>query len=200
MANVQRICTRAILLDHGEIVEDDSPQKVIRTYSQRNAQVDVDATCVDERNGAVPTPTYESDLAQIIAGHIVDRDGAKQNQVKYRDEVIFSLRVDVYETLEHVIMELLFVPVNMGGIVARTRQFELLEGVRRGSYFATIRCEGMNLAPGVYSVNAVVYDENTVLSMVEDVYRLVIVPGDTGLSSNTAGFFEFDGELRLSKA
>lgn len=52
----------------------------------------------------------------------------------------------------------------------------------------------MGLTPGTYTLHATLFDENTVLSMVENIRMINITPM-LGMMNNTGGFFKIETEV-----
>ena len=53
---------------------------------------------------------------------------------------------------------------------------------------------------GIYSIHATLFDDNTVLSMVENASTFMIVARGDGLAQNVAGFSEIEGVFSLTES
>lgn len=198
MSNIQRICSRVMLLDHGRLIADGKPTEVIGEYLQRAAQAELREVVSDKGVGQVAVRTHESDLATILSVSMPRDVQAAANQVLYREGAAFAVCFDVHKRIPSLTIELLFFATSAGCIAARTRQLTRSASLGEGRYTAQIRCGEVALLPGVYQIHAAIFDENTVLSMVENACPLVVVARGKGPMHNIGGFVEIEGEMSLS--
>jgi lipopolysaccharide transport system ATP-binding protein len=200
MASVRKICSRVVYLDKGVVVADGTPEHSIGQFLQKSSAKVLKNIIVEEGDTLSPTPTYESEIATIVSAATHNADNEVVQQVLYRDEVTFELELDISRTIETVVIELLFYEPTAGCIAARTRQFTYVGPVGVGHHHARINCQSIPLAPGTYTIHATLFDENTVLSMIENITILAVAPRGSGIMHNIGGFFEVDGEMAISAA
>ena len=201
MANVRRICSRAILMNHGKILADGALEPVIGEYLKLTNSIEIESDFLGNKNRSItPAVTYSSALAQIIGMTSMNGESEKVDSFMYRENPVFLINIKVLEAIENSIVELLFYSPSMGCMAARTKQFKQEGAVKPGRYKFGIKSFDMGLAPGLYAVHATLYDENTVLSMVENISVINIVPQGNGIMHNTGGFFEIGGEMRIVNA
>ena len=150
---VERLCTRVILLNHGRVLRDDQPTMVCNAFYQlMDEQI---AEQARKANGSVGTKrverTGEVDLLDVS---IHDKYGNKTEAVMQGEDVTFVLRYKATDTLKNVIF----------GVGIHTNDFLYLadkdteddglitQDIQLGIF--TVRCKVRNfpLLQGVYSL------------------------------------------------
>ena len=150
---VERLCTRVILLNHGRVLRDDQPTMVCNAFYQlMDEQI---AEQARKANGSVGTKrverTGEVDLLDVS---IHDKYGNKTEAVMHGEDVTFVLRYKATDTLKNVIF----------GVGIHTNDFLYLadkdteddglitQDIQLGIF--TVRCKVLNfpLLQGVYSL------------------------------------------------
>lgn len=96
---IERLCTRVILLDHGRVLKDDQPTKVCNIYYQlMDEQIADQARKSFESTGIKRIErTGEVDLLDIS---INDKNGSKIDAILHGEDVTFVIRYKVTDTLK----------------------------------------------------------------------------------------------------
>ena len=195
MANVRRICSRAILMNHGKILADGALEPVIGEYLKLTNSSEIESDFLGNKNRSItPAVTYSSALAQINGMTSMDGESEKVDSFTYRKDPVFLLTIDVSKTIYKPTIELFFYCPSLGSMAARTGWSKEIDFLKSGRYKFRIRCVDMGLTPGTYTLHATLYDENTVLSMVENIRMINITP-KLGMMNNTGGFFKIETEV-----
>jgi hypothetical protein len=83
--SVERICDRAILLEHGEVVDQGPPEEVFRTYHRR--------LTTRTRAAAVAKPTRLTDTAEITAVRACGIDGIWRERFVEGEPMLFEVHL-----------------------------------------------------------------------------------------------------------
>lgn len=195
MANVRRICSRGILMNHGKILADGDLEPVIGEYLKLTNSSEIESDFIGNKNNSItPVVTYSSDLARIIGMTSMNEESEEVDSFMYREDLVFLLTIDVLKTIYKPWIELLIYCPSLGVMAARTRVGKKIDSLESGRYKFRISCVDIGLTPGTYAVHATVFDENTVLSMIENISIINITPVPD-MMNNTGGFFTIDTEI-----
>jgi lipopolysaccharide transport system ATP-binding protein len=149
MQAIAQLCDRALLLEHGRVVQDGRSEDVVAHYLQTSA-------------GAGSTRTWDLDsapgdeLVRLLSVRIVDRDGGAVDYVDVREPVGVELRFRVLEHGRPVVPK---IKLNADGRIA----FNAMDVDPRwsepsppGEYVATAWIPGNYLNEGLMSIDAAV--------------------------------------------
>jgi ABC-type polysaccharide/polyol phosphate transport system ATPase subunit len=111
MGSVQRFCDRALLLEHGKVVDLGDPEHVGNRYLELNFSEQARAAEADEEQVVEPTqPEIEVELeeptrygdgrAEIVEGWFEDADGRRTDVLPNGKQATFAARVRFHEDIE----------------------------------------------------------------------------------------------------
>ena len=88
---VEQLCSRAVLLDEGHVVEEGKPDKVIHAYHRR-----LSGLGAEQEERARP----DSELSRIIDVRAIDRDGVARHRFVERDLLVIQTRLHSEEDID----------------------------------------------------------------------------------------------------
>ena len=154
MGAVQNLCTRAIALHNGRMVEDGEPAEVIQNYLARLVPPSGEGISSGNPDRRTTGPLH------ITSGYLVDGAGQRTEHVNAGDQVSFVFEYD--NPAEHERLNFVVEIMNGSGIVVHylnAQQFGIvLPGRRRGSIVCKI--PRLALPIGEYVVRTVLSDRS----------------------------------------
>jgi lipopolysaccharide transport system ATP-binding protein len=164
---IQTLCSRALLLDGGQLAMDDTPDRVLDEYNARIARREEASTAA---NGPAPgrERRHGSGLARIAQVSFQDVDGHLLTQGRTGQTVQFEIGYEVLGAVQDL----------AAGIAIRDRTGYVVFGTNthhmavplpnaRGRYALTLHVPRLALGPGSYSVSVALHKGRT---HVEDDY------------------------------
>ncbi len=197
---VERLCTRTILLDHGQIVADGEAQDVCRQfYDRTNAKMKADAVAVrGAQQIANPTPNAIADL-NLIAIELIDEQAHAVEVVPYMKDIVVRLRFKARTDLRNVAFEVGVHTSDMLYLATHdSDRQQAIPLLTAGEY--EIRCvfKRPPLVPGVYSLRLAISQNNgtTQLFYGENMVHFQVTTLNSKSEPPTSphGFFALDGQ------
>ncbi len=150
LREVDRLCSRVILLERGRIVENGPPKRVCSLFYERsNEKVRSTFAAIGARGGRLEA-SGEVELTDI---DVLDAHGAVVDTVKYEAPFAVRIRMRVVREITDVIFELGFHTSDFLYIATLTSDTRLaLPRLARGDHEIVCRFDRMPLLPGVYSL------------------------------------------------
>jgi lipopolysaccharide transport system ATP-binding protein len=196
---VERLCTRAVLLDRGRIIQEGATKTVCQQFFERtNARVMANVSegaAVLARSG----PAIQKADVKLLSLDVLDADGQPIDVVVYRRDFAVQVRFSTPKTLNNPVFNLGIHTADM--LYLANHQSDLqhaIEQVGAGEY--TIRCvfRRLPLVPGVYSLRfsitagvattPVYYGENLAHFQVTETGADEVAP------DSAEGFFALDAD------
>ena len=192
---VERLCNRVLLLDHGKVLADDAPSKVCELFYRRSNEL--------VRNAAVSSPgsrwgnTQESDELKLEELALVGPDGLDTHVITYRTNFKVRLRVNVMAELHKPTFGIGVHTTDFLYITTQNSEQQLRIGtLSPGRYDIICDIADCPLLPGVYALRlgisegtasrGVFYGENLL-------HFQVVSNADRPLSeANSHGFFALE--------
>ena len=196
---VERLCSRVILLDHGRIVTDDNPHEVCDLfYAQNDEKVRITGAVAM----AARARTESSGTVDLVEIHFVDEQGLATERIEHDAPATLRLRYRFTERLTNPIfgvgvhtVDFLYLGTSITEERFANRELE------PGIYELTFRINRFPFLPGVYAVrlgvnsgiltNAVFYKESALSFQ-------VVKTGVHRSQSMQEGFVALDGAWHLS--
>jgi homopolymeric O-antigen transport system ATP-binding protein len=196
---VERICSRVILLDHGKKFADGLPAKMCGLfYAQNDEKIKTQSELVTTKSRK-----EQSGEIELISIDVTDKNGQLLDYITYNKDVTFNLHFKVNTLLEHP---------NFGFGIHTTDFLYLATEITEnqfkdktlvpGKYTLTISIPSFPLLPGVFSirvgVNAgkiarnIFYEENLLHFQVKNTT-------EERTQSMTEGFISLNGKWGLTK-
>ena len=143
MAAISRLCTRAVMLNSGELVKDGSTEEIVELY-QEAAWTRVRRKPRNARN----------EVGELLFVKLTSADGREIGAAKWADElcITYGFRVDTPGVFIRPACDLFA----RGVLAFRALEPEEIEVKTPGLYTAVLRVPGGLLAETIYSVNAAV--------------------------------------------
>jgi len=142
---VERLCSRVLLMDHGHIIEDGNSTDVCnKFYDQSNAKIS------SSLSGAKARHVRESEEVNIGQVNILDDEGNKTSRVQCLAPMSFQMEFTVLQPLTEIVFlfgthttDFVYLGANNSG--GNAQDFE------PGTYAIKARVDAMRLLPGTYS-------------------------------------------------
>jgi lipopolysaccharide transport system ATP-binding protein len=145
---VERICSRVILLDHGRIVADGRPPEVCNLFIQRSNQ-----HLVEHHAKVVRQDIYESPTCRFLGLELVDEHSVITNRVECGRPLRVRIRFRALEPWERTAFAIGFHTTDFIYLTDNST-FEDLRDFPAGEHFVELSLPAMMLLPGVYSIRA----------------------------------------------
>lgn len=162
---VQQLCTRAILLNNGSVVLDDSPQKVASHYLSMGMER------IGERVWADQSQAPGDDVARLRAVRVLDRHGNICTSFDVRDPVSIGMEYSVLQDQDLLDISLYF--YNERGELLFV-SIEELRAQAAGNYRSTCHLPPDFLNDGQIYLLAALTDEKTVHTIQRDIVNFSV--------------------------
>ena len=191
---IERLCTRVILMDHGRIVADGSPGKVCDLFYERSDQkIKLSSRGKTSRLAN----TLLTDDLQVLDVEILDASGHPTDVVPYKDDIAVRVRFIAHRDLKRPVF---LVGVHTTDFLYLTRHHSEqqldVERLASGEYEVVCKISQCPLLPGIYALllgvaeglgsSGLFYAENIVHFQVKSNPAEPLSPG------NRDGFFALD--------
>jgi ABC-type polysaccharide/polyol phosphate transport system ATPase subunit len=153
---VERLCDRAILLDHGKIVVDgDKTQVCERYYQYSNAKIAAQAATAQRQRGRTRT----SGIVELESLTLVGPNGAASTELAVGDPVAIRCVLNVSRTVHRPEIVIGFQTTDFFYVASMSSaHIDAHPDLFVGSNVVECRIANMPLMPGVYSLRLAVFD------------------------------------------
>ena len=198
---VERLCTRTILLDHGRVLMDGDTREVCRQFYERtNARVRENAVAAAAQAVAAPVMGQKaSSPIELLGVDVLDVDGTATSVVPFRSDVVVQVRFRTSSPLRRPqfnigvhTSDLLYLATHHSD-----RQLSIAV-VNPGEY--AVRCvfRRLQLTPGVYSLRFGIAEGEglTTVFYAENIrhFQVTTIGSVEDLPANPEGFFALDAD------
>jgi ABC-type polysaccharide/polyol phosphate transport system ATPase subunit len=147
---IERLCTRVILMDHGRIVADDLPGKVCDLFYERSDQkIKLSGRGKTSRL----TNTLLTDELQVLDVEIMDASGQATDVIPYKDDIAIRIRFVAHRDLKRPVF---LVGVHTTDFLYLTRHHSErqlnVDRLASGEYQVVCRISQCPLLPGIYAL------------------------------------------------
>ena len=176
---VQRLCSRVMLLAHGRIVADGQPSKICELFYQQNQQSVMDHAKSSAQQGL----RSGSGPVEILAIDVLDDNGNPTDEVISGGSLRIRIRFDLKKPLDKA--EILVGTHTTDFLYLSASSTDLVQGRRglsAGAHEVEYAVASFPLVPGLYGVRFAVMDEERKLVFGADNLKLFYVvpkPGET---------------------
>ena len=196
---VERLCTRTILLDHGRILADGDARQVCKQFYERtNAKMKQDAIDVKEASRAAGETRNEWPDVELLGIHIIGPRDEPVEVLAYRDNIDVEMRIHVVRELQAPLFSLGIHTADMLYLATHDSDVQMpLERLAVGHYVVRCSFRRSPLLPGVYSLRLgiteglgmkqVFYGENLLH------FQVATAGATEEPPANPHGFFALDG-------
>lgn len=196
---VERLCTRGLLLDHGHIVADGEPPEICRLFYERS-----DARIRElSRSGAKRwANTQTTDDLEVLDVALLDRQGKPINTLTYKGDVDVAVTFRASTRLRNPAFNVGVHTTDFLYLTTHASTHELdVRTLEAGTYRMTCRIARNPLLPGVYGLRlgiteglaarTVFYGENLVH------FQVAAAPNALHSGMERTGFFALEAEWSL---
>jgi len=198
---VERLCSRVILLDHGRILADDRPQQVCDLFYERS-DAKIKKTISDSTglNKINQKSTGDVKLLNIV---MLDESGQQTDKIRYNADVVVSIKYKVNVPLIKPefgigIHTTDFLYLTTHHSEEQTNKMTILPGIY------TLQCKigRLPVLPGVYALRLgiAVGDAGTPIFYTENAFHFqVVLEGIKRRQAMREGFFALDAHWKVEK-
>jgi lipopolysaccharide transport system ATP-binding protein len=200
---IERLCSRVILMDHGRVVADDSPGKVCDLFYERSDEKIKLAT--GQGKSSRWTNTLLTDDLQVLNVELLDTSDRSTDVIRYKEDIAVRIRFIARKELKSPVF---LVGVHTTDFLYLTRHHSerqlKVERLAAGEYEVVCRISQCPLLPGIYALllgigegmgaSSLFYAENLVHFQVRSAADEPLAPGDRD------GFFALDARWSAPKA
>ena len=144
---IQRLCNRVILLDHGRINMDGEPQAVCDSFyeqSDRKIRANIDHTQI---------PIVGSGEVELVEIYFLDYKGKKVESFSYNETCSIHFKIHVIQELEDVTFGFGFHTTDFLYLTTHNSEEQLsINHLVLGDHEITCKVNRLQLLPGIYSV------------------------------------------------
>jgi lipopolysaccharide transport system ATP-binding protein len=147
---IERLCSRVILFDHGRIIADDSPSTVCRLFHERSDEkIRLNSESQSQRTANAPG----SDEVHVLDVAVLDARGNAGSMVTFRSDLAVRLRFRVMKELKVPTFGMGVHTTDFLYLSTYNSEQELhIERLLPGTYEMLCRIRRSPLLPGVYAV------------------------------------------------
>jgi ABC-type polysaccharide/polyol phosphate transport system ATPase subunit len=200
---IERLCSRVILMDHGRIVADDSPGKVCDLFYERSDEK-IKLSSGQGKSTRWKNTLLTDDL-QVLDVELLDASGRPTDVIPYKEDIAVRVRFIACKELNSPVF---LVGVHTTDFLYLTRHHSerqlKVERLASGEYEVVCRISQCPLLPGIYALllgigegigaSSLFYAENLVHFQVRSTAGESLAPGDRD------GFFALDARWSAPKA
>ena len=190
---VQRLCSRVIMLNKGQIYQDGYPEAVCASFYAQNDEKISAASSLPQAQ-ALDT----SGELELIGLHFVDHDGKPTDRISYGHDCVIHFKIRVLQDLEEITFGFGFHTTDFLYLTTHNSEEQLeISRLAKGDHVVECKVVNMPILPGVYSLRfgvtagkaarTVFYGENLLHFKVE---------GDIPITVRD-GFFALDAQWAL---
>ena len=198
---VERLCSRVILLNHGRILADDRPQQVCNLFYERSDEK-IKKTISDSAwlNKINQKTTGDVELLNIV---MLDESGQQTDKIRYNADVVVSIK---YKTNIPLIKPEFGIGIHTTDFLyltthhseEQTNKLTVLPGV----YNVQCKIGRLPVLPGVYALRLgiAVGDAGTPIFYAENAFHFqVVLEGIKRRQAMREGFFALDAHWKVEK-
>jgi ABC-type polysaccharide/polyol phosphate transport system ATPase subunit len=149
---IERMCSRVILLHHGHILKDDSPRETCQLYYQRSDAKAVAGTQDLTQRARSWRASGDIELLDIT---ILDKKDSPARAVGYKEDLIVSLKYKVLTKLRRPVFTVGIHTTDFFYLSTEDSRTSLsIEILEPGNYEVRFRIRDFPFLPGVYSIRA----------------------------------------------
>lgn len=191
---VERLCSRVILLDHGRILKDGFPHEVCHLFYERSDEkIRKSISSLPGKRAALATGEIE-----ILHIDILDANGCETSSARYKQGFTLRLRLQVHEELHEVTFGFGIHTTDFLYVTTHNSEEQLrVRSMKPGVHEVQCRVEQLPLLPGVYSLRVGITEGQAARNIfyAENLYHLQIEAGPTPIPITVRdGFFEMSAE------
>ncbi len=148
---VDRLCTRALLIDQGRVVADGNARSICDLFYERSHEKLRSLASQSARKGSNGLKaTGEVELLDV---QVLDEQGNNTETIAYGTDITFALRIRVVDDLDKVFFGIGIHTTDFLYLATHTSEQQLVIGkLKRGQYRVACRVRHFPFLPGVYSV------------------------------------------------
>lgn len=189
---IERLCSRVLLLDHGKVKEDGEPKAICNAFYEQN-----DRTIAAQRSASETSRLSSTGEVELLDLHLVGLDGEPTRELLHGNEARIRARLKVNRPLKSPIFVLGIHTTDFVYLTTATSPEELCETTLPvGIHEITLTIDHFSLLPGVYGVRFSVDVETPIKNVLygENLCHFTVVSREIQRSGSVCeGFFPMNG-------
>jgi lipopolysaccharide transport system ATP-binding protein len=199
---VERLCTRVLLIDHGRVVADDVPGKVCGLFYERS---DEQIKLIAQSSGSKWKNVVTSEDVEVSDVDLVDAHRRPTNVIKFKDDIGVRLRFTAHKELRSPFFGVGVHTTDLLYLTTHNSDEQVpLECIPPGQYEITCRVRNLPLIPGVYALRVGITEDRTTRTLFygENLVHFQVInnPNRPLSGANRHGFFALDAEWSRPQA
>jgi hypothetical protein len=144
---IQRLCSRVILLDHGRINQEGAPQAVCDSfYEQSDEKIKASTTFASSR-------TRASGELELLELYFLDHEGKKSDRLSYNRNCVVHFKIRLLRNLDEVTFGFGFHTTDFLYLTTHNSEEQLnISHLPLGEHEIVCKINNLPLLPGVYSL------------------------------------------------
>jgi ABC-type polysaccharide/polyol phosphate transport system ATPase subunit len=189
---IERLCERVLLMDHGRIIADDSPGKVCDLFYERSDEkIKLSSRATQRAN------TLLTDDLQVLEVELLDTSGKPTDVIPYKDDIGIRVRLIAHKDVKAPVFMIGFHTTDFLYLTQHASERQVkMERLPSGEYEIACRINKCPLLPGVYALwlfvgeglgsTSLFYAENLVH------FQVTTNPAEPLFAGHREGFFALD--------
>jgi lipopolysaccharide transport system ATP-binding protein len=200
---VERLCTRVLLLDHGSIVADDAPERVCELFYERT-DTRIRQLAEAQHSASRWANTQTSDELEVTEVSLLDAVGRSASTLPYRQDMRVRVRFNVCKHLDSVVFTLGVHTSDFLYLTTHSSEGDFASGhIVPGQYETVCAIHCNPLLPGVYAIRLGVADGNGLRTLFygENLVHFQVTSNPQFPLSieDRHGFFELDAQWAMPR-
>ncbi|NUZ05161.1 ABC transporter ATP-binding protein [Piscinibacter koreensis] len=196
LRQVERLCSRVILLDHGRVLTDDEPNTACELFYKRSDEKIKQTVSRTASASALGNALVSEDI-DVLAIDLVDAAGNSADSVVYKHDFSLRVRYRVNKAINRPVFGVGVHTTDLLYITTHNSDYEVtLDRLEPGEYESNCRVACCPLIPGVYAIRVGISDGSStrLLFYGENLVHFQVLdsPASPILHADRAGFFELD--------
>ena len=165
-AAIQNLCSRAILLEGGQVAKDGTPEEVMDYYNARIAEKENATVHVQHLDDGRVQTTSGTGEARVASIQLLNTRGQPVEHINVGEAVQLKVDIDVHADLPELVFGYL-IKDRLGEQVFGTNTHHLqhsLTNLAKGSHISLAFSFVANLGPGSYAISTALHQADTHLS------------------------------------
>lgn len=185
---VERICNRVILMDHGRLTADGNPTEVCNIFYDQNDQK------ILSQSAKSSSSKHLRLGVELISVQILDINGSATDSIPFRGDLILSITFDVAQRIAKPVFGFGIHTTDLLYLASRDTEKTLFSRpLPPGIYQVVCRVANFPFNPGTYSIRLGVADNETMVFYGENIAQLRVVDPTQSLAAvKESGFVPLD--------
>ncbi len=144
---IQRLCNRVIMLNHGRVNKEGAPQAVCDSFYEQSDEK------IKASTALAKTRTDTSGEIELLELHLLDHNGQRADRLSYDHDCVVNFKIRVLQSLDEVTFGFGFHTTDFLYLTTHNSEEQLhIRHLPPGEHEVLCKITGLPLLPGVYSL------------------------------------------------